>query len=197
MSESATIKRLEAEIKSLEGQCDLLRSYQNQNDQPTDQLQNNFTILEVVAIPANFDISSFLSLREQHGMSRYDGLDLEQVKFLAESAKNSPILALFDNKLRSGSVLYLLSILEELNLVVKSIHNPIRKTYEQYENFINYNSRMAPEDRYSLNIILINIFLFVGDEIIKESLEIAMNLQKYQVELNKSLGKIPDLDLMS
>jgi len=56
---------------------------------------------------------------------------------------------------------------------------------------------MAPEDRYSLNIILINIFLFVGDEIIKESLEIAMNLQKYQVELNKSLGKIPDLDLMS
>jgi len=197
MSESATIKRLEAEIKSLEGQCDLLRSYQNQNDQPTDQLQNNFTILEVVAIPANFDISSFLSLREQHGMSRYDGLDLEQVKFLAESAKNSPILALFDNKLRSGSVLYLLSILEELNLVVKSIHNPIRKTYQQYENFLDYNLRMAPEDRYSLNIILINIFLFVGDEIIKESLEIAMNLQKYQVELNKSLGKIPDLDLMS
>jgi len=194
MSESANIK--EKEIKNLKESIKLLERDNKELSSYYQDIRNSFTVLEFVAIPVNFDISSFLSLREQVGISKYDGIDLEQVKFFAETVKNSPVLGLF-NTTQIGPLLYLLSIFEELNLIVTSIHNPIRKRHQQYENFIENNLRLSPEERYNINIILINIFPLIGDKVIEESLKIAENLQQYQTELNKSLGKISNLDLTS
>jgi len=194
MSESTNIK--EKEIKNLKESIKLLEKDNKELSSYYQDIRNSFTVLEFVAIPVNFDISSFLSLREQVGISKYDGIDLEQVKFFAETVKHSPVLGLFNTN-QIGPLLYLLSIFEELNLIVTSIHNPIRKRYQQYENFIENNLRLSPKERYNVNIILINIFPLMGDKIIEESLKIAENLQQYQTELNKSLGKISNLDLTS
>ena len=152
-------------------------------------------ILDFVAIPPNFDISAFLSLREQVGISRYKEINLEQVKIMAEAVKHSPVLALLNNNLmKSEECLYLLSIIEELGLVVKSINNPIRKSYHQYKNYLNNRSFDDRGRLDSFNIILVNIFPLLGDKIINESLEIAKELQTYQTELTKSIEATPNLD---
>jgi hypothetical protein len=151
-------------------------------------------MLEFVAIPPNFDIVSYLGLREQVGISRYSGIELEQVKILAETVKHSPVLALLNNKAMSCSpCLYLLSILEELELVVRSINNPIRKMFSEYKNYLKVNA--DPRNRsFDVNLIVINIFPLMGDDIIQESLRIAEKLQIYQDELDESIAKVPILD---
>lgn len=151
-------------------------------------------MLEFVAIPPNFDIVSYLTLREQVGISKYSEIDLDQVKILAESVKSSPVLAILNNKaIACSPCLYLLSILEELELVVRSINNPIRKIFSEYKNYLKQNS--DPRNRrFDVNLIVINIFPLMGDSIIQESLRIAEKLQIYQDELDKSIAKVPSLD---
>jgi len=170
------------------------RSRRSHND-PSPRTRDAITILDFVAIPPNFDISSFLSLREQVGIPRYKEIDLEQVKMMAEAIKHSPVLAILNNNLMKSEVcLYLLSIIEELGLIVKSINNPIRKSYQEYKNYLNNRPVDSRGRLASFNVVIINIFPLMGDKIIAESIEISQRLQTYQDELDASIEKVPILD---
>lgn len=194
ISESVSTETLNEFLETIKEEENKIKKQlkrQPYHDDERSSPQNNFVILDFVAIPPNFDISSFLSLREQVGISRYREIDLEQVKIMAEGIKHSPVLAVLNNhRMKSGACLYLLSIIEELGLVVKSIDNPIRRSFQQYENYLK---NRGPKS-HGLNIIIVNIFPLLGDNIIEESLEIAKKLQSYQNELDESIDKVANLD---
>lgn len=164
----------------------------------------NYTMIEFVAIPPDFDISNYLTLREQAGIFECKGIELDQVKKIAEAIKFSPVLALMNNALLKPEIgIYLLSVLNELGLVLNSIPNPLRLDRQDYKSFIDryyenskhrHSTYIRGQDIIHLNIILVNIFPMMDESIINEALDIANKLQEYQTEVNEKLKKISIID---
>ncbi len=168
-------------------------------DEQTPHIENYFSV-EFVAIPPNFNLSSFLSMREQAGIFKFKDINLSQVKKIAMGVQHSPVFAVMNNSLLSpSSCMYFLSIINELGLVLKSIHNPMRKTSYDYQNFIEeyekgHGAYIRGQSVDRLNFIIVNIFPMMSGDIIDESMTIAQNLQQYQIEMNDELKTIPNLD---
>ena len=158
-------------------------------------MDTNFLFLEFVAVPANFDINSYMSMREQLGLMRMPTdikVDFEKTKFLAETIKLSPVFSILNNNnLEASSCLYLLAILDDLELIVRSISNPIRRGHNDY---LTYIKNFSHRSRFYLNIVIINICQLFTDEVINESLSIATQLATYQQELEEKLRKVGNLD---
>jgi hypothetical protein len=167
-------------------------------------LVENYFLVEFVSVPPNFDISNFLTLREQVGQFDINQVELNQIKKIADAIKFSPVVSLLNNALLNPVAgFYLLSVLDELGLVVKSITNPLRKSGEEYKRFIkryNENSKegyltyIRGQETKRVNIIIINLFQMMNQNVIDESLKIANDLQKYQIEVDKKLKEIGNLD---
>jgi len=162
------------------------------------RIDNYFTV-EFVAIPPDFDISNYLSLREQAGIfGDLKNVNLDQVRKIADGAKFSPVFSVLNNaQLSVESCLYFLYVVNELGLVVKSIHNPIRKSSSSYKGFLSWHNESKGNHMYisgqavkRINIIIINIFPLMNQDVIDEAMGIAANLQEYQKEVDNNLKKV-------
>lgn len=163
------------------------------------RIENYFSI-EFVAIPPDFDIVNFLSLREQAGIFKFKKVDLGQVKKIAMGVQHSPVFAVMNNTaLSPSSCMYFLSIVNELGLVLKSIHNPMRKAASDYMDFIEHyeegrGAYIRGQEVDRLNFIIVNMFPMMAGDVIDESMTIAQNLQKYQAEVEENMKSIGNLD---
>lgn len=162
---------------------------------------NNYFSIEFVAIPPDFDISNFLSLREQAGIFKFEEVDLDQVRKIAEGVKYSPVFAVMNNALLSASsCMYFLSVLNDLGLILKSIHNPMRMNGNDYKHFIetyeapNRSLHIRGQRVKTLNFIIVNIFPMMSQNVIDEAFEIAQNLQKYQSEVDQKIDSLGSLE---
>ena len=182
------------------GENDMNMNLDNEQDfRELNTLVKNYFTVEFVAIPSDFDISSYLSLRESAGIfGDFKEVNLSQVKMIMMGIQNSPVFAVLNNTMLSpSSCMYVLSVLNDLGLVIKSIHNPIRKDRDDYKEFLKRFERNNGQFTYirgqemeRINFVIINVCLMMSDEIIGEAMEIAIKTQKYQKELDSKLEKI-------
>lgn len=162
-------------------------------------VENYFTV-EFVAIPPDFDISNFLSIREQGGMfGDLEHVNISQVRKIADGVKHSPVFSILNNALLSiDSCLYFLNVVNELGLVVKSIHNPIRSTRSDYKRFLKYYNEyggknvihIRGQDVKRINIVIVNIFPLMSQKVIDEAIGIAGKLQEYQTEVDENIKNL-------
>lgn len=162
------------------------------------RIDNYFTV-EFVAIPPDFDISNYLSLREQVGIfGDSKNVNLNQVRKIADGVKHSPVFSILNNALLSiESCLYFLYVINELGLVVKSIPNPVRKSASDYKDFLTWYNQadghymhINGQDVKRINIVIINIFPLLTQNVIEESMNIATKMQEYQQEVDSNLKRV-------
>ena len=164
----------------------------------------DYFLVEFVAIPPDFDIGSFLTLREHVGLFENDQVQLNLIKKIVEGVKYSPVTSLLNNALLTPITgMFLLSVLDELGLIVKAIPNPIRRSQESYKDFIkryysrhkeNYPVFIRGQDVKRVNLIIINLFQILDQHIIDSTVKIATEIQKHQLEVQKKIKEIGKLD---
>lgn len=172
-------------------------------DNPNDHRELNlrvdrYTICEVVALPPNFDIKSFLSMREQMGMFKADHIDSYQLEKLSMGVTCSPIFLSMNNALLNPhTVAYFLYILDELDLIIKSVYNPIRRSYGD-KPYLEFCKRWEDE-RYSyiagqevkrINFVIINLVQLFQQNIIDEAKQVILDLEKFQDDASKTMKEL-------
>ena len=165
---------------------------------------NEYFMVEFVAVPPDFDINNYLTSREQVGQFDNESVMLSQVKKIADAIKFSPVTSLLNNALLDPKVgMYLLSIFDELGLILKSIPNPLRRSTRSYKDFLksysNNRERRHPthirgQEAKLVNIVIVNLFPMMNQQVIDESMNIAKNLQEYQSDVDKKMKGIGKLD---
>jgi hypothetical protein len=173
------------------------------NDDPTDHRDlnmsiDNYNICEVVAVPQNFDIKSFLSMREQMGMFKAKNIDSKLLEAVSMAVTCSPIFSSMNNALINPYVFsYFLHILDELGLIIKNYHNPIRKNYRD-KPYLEFCQRWE-EGRYTyirgqevkrISFIVINIVQLFSQDVIDEAKKALEDIEKFQTDANKKMEEM-------
>lgn len=177
-------------------------------DDPHDRAElsiyvKEYMLVEFVAVPPDFDINNYLTLREHVGQFDNKEIVLSQVKKIADAVRFTPVTSLLNNALLDPKVgMYLLSIFDELGLILKSIPNPLRKSAIDYKTFLDsysndlkkqYPIHIRGQEAQKVNIVIVNLFPMMNQHVIDEAMEIAQNLQKYQNEVNQKMKKVGNL----
>lgn len=83
---------------------------------PVDETSNYHTI--IVAIPNDFDIERYLSLREQAGLFDNKLIQKADLLFLSNTMKFSTIFKFFSGKIPHCTITYFIEILKELGVII-------------------------------------------------------------------------------
>ena len=164
----------------------------------------NYMTIEFVAIPPDFDIVSYLSMREQAGIFESKKINVEHLKIIAEGVKSSPVFMMLNNiRIDPITCLYFLKIINELGLVLKSLYNPMRENIDQYikqfilretvEPYTTHKTFIKGQQVQTINFAIVNIFPMMNEDVINESMQIAAELQKYQTDLEEKIESINDI----
>lgn len=154
---------------------------------------DNYMTIEVVAIPPDFDILNYLSLREQAGIFKHKRINKKHLEVIAEGVKASPIFSMLNNiRIDPATCLYFLKVIHELGLVLKSLYNPMRDSIDHYlESMSEHDTVYIRGQRTeTVNFTIINIFPMMNDEVIGEAMSIAEKMQEYQKDVDEKLNAI-------
>ncbi|MFW9871862.1 MAG: hypothetical protein ACFFG0_02085 [Candidatus Thorarchaeota archaeon] len=166
----------------------------------------DYFLIEFVAVPQEFDIGSYLTLREHIGQFNDAPVDLTTIKKIMDGIRYSPVCSLLHNALLPPETgLYVLSILDELNLVIRSIPNPLRSAWSRsdYKNMIGriteskqrrYRIHIGGQDAEKVNLVIVNLFPMLQKHVLDEAAKISKSLEKYQKEVDDNIKKIGKLD---
>ena len=157
---------------------------------------DNYSTVEVVAIPPDFDIMQYLTMREGAGIFEQKAVDLKQLKIISDAVRCSPIFCIQNNiRISPVACMFFIKIVNELGLILKSVNNPLRINIEQCMN--DFDKLIDREIVYvrgqyvkRVNYTIINIFPLMNDETINEAMEIAKNLQEVQNKFDKKLESL-------
>lgn len=150
-------------------------------------------ILEYVVIPPGFDILNHLKMREQIGIFENKNIELPHLKIISDSISFSPVFSILNNiKISIVSCIFFLKIIDELDLVVRSIHNPLRRSYE---NLIKNNGQTDVDLLITMNchadtvfnFVIINLACVYNDNTINEVIEKCNKVYQEQEEYKESL----------
>jgi len=153
----------------------------------------NYMTLEFVAIPPDFDIMNYLSLREQAGIFSTKNINLKHLQIIAEGVKASPVFSMLNNiRIKPVTCMYFLKIIHELDLVLKTLYNPMRNQMDRYlEGFEERGSAyIKGQHAKTVNFTIVNIFPLMNEEVISEAMTIAGQVQEYQTEVDKTLKNL-------
>jgi len=157
----------------------------------------NYITLEFVAIPPDFDIMNYLSLREQAGIFKSKKVNLKQLQVIAEGVKASPVFAMLNNiRIDPATCLYFLKVIHELDLVLKTLYNPMRDQIDHYLECFDERdggTYIRGQMAETVNFVIVNMFPMMNDDVINESMEIATKLQQYQVEVDKEIASMDNI----
>ncbi len=151
----------------------------------------NYVMAEFVAVPPDFDFKSHLTMREQVGMFKIKDVNLTQVKIISDAVTNSPVFSTLNNALLDPtSCFFFLQLMVELNLVLKKIDNPLRRSQEQYKQFAkrwksDQRTYVRGQNIEKISFLIVNVVPLLDQTIIDEAWESLTELKKYQNEINK------------
>ena len=152
----------------------------------------NYVMAEFVAVPPDFDCISHLSMREHIGMFAIKDVDTTQVKIISDAVASSPVFSTMNNAtLSPRSCFFFLQLLGELNLILKKIDNPLRRSQEAYKQFAkrwedNHRTYVRGQDVDRISLLIVNIVPLLNQDIIDEAWESILELNQFQKELNES-----------
>jgi len=150
----------------------------------------NYIMAEFVAVPPDFDLKSHLSMREQVGIFDIKDVDLKQVELISSSVTCSPVFCSLNNAiLHPRSCFFFLQLLDELNLILKKIDNPVRRGRQEYKSFAekweqDRHNYVHGQEVFRISLIIINVVQFMNQEIIDEAWKAMESLQQYQKEVD-------------
>lgn len=156
----------------------------------------NYVMAEFVAVPPDFDCVSHLTMREQVGMFSIKHVNMDQVKVISGAVASSPVFSTMNNAtLDPYSCFFYLQLLGELNLVLKKIDNPLRRSQEEYKKFAerwrnNRRTYVRGQDIERISFLIVNIVPLMGQNIIDEAWGALDELKKYQDEINNNNFKV-------
>lgn len=177
------------------------REEYEQNEEQLDrqnEIVENYMTLEFVAIPPDFDIMNHLSLREQGGIFESTHVNLKHLNIIADGVKSSPVFAMLNNiRIHPATCLYFLKVIHELELVLKTLYNPMRDHIDRFiAHFDNYASSPYIKGQRvgtTINFVIVNMFPMMNDDVINESMEIAMKLQSYQTGMDEKIKSMNNI----
>jgi hypothetical protein len=152
----------------------------------------NYVMAEFVAVPSDFDCQSHLSMREQVGIFNIKDVNLRHVQTISDAVANSPVFSTLNNALLDPtSCFFFLQLLDELNLILKKIDNPLRRGQDQYKEFAkrwrkDHLTYVRGQDVQKISFLIVNIFPLMSQNIIGEALDASNELRKYQDEINNT-----------
>jgi len=154
-----------------------------------DRMIENYFILEVAAIPPNFELHQYLSMRESVGIFENKGINLKEVNIIIEGIKHSPVFAVMNNpRISLSSCVFVLQLLHELNLVIESIPNPLKRS--GYKDFLKYHDPDSKSPIWfdsqgakTLNFVIINMFHMMSEDIYKDVVGKSDAMEVYQKKL--------------
>jgi len=160
---------------------------------------NDYTLLDFVAIPPGFKIESFFGLREHAGIVENESVDINQVKKICIAVSCSPVFASLNNhRLSVSSCLYFLSLLDELNLIVRSIPNPLRVQGDTYKSHINDKEPnrvfIRRQVAKNMNFIIVNVCQLLTQDIIDDAIDTANKAAETQLDLDIALTNAEKID---
>jgi hypothetical protein len=160
---------------------------------------DDYTLLDFVAIPPGFKIESFFGLREHAGIVEHESVDINQVKKLCIAVSSSPVFASLNNhRLSVSSCLYFLSLLDELNLIVRSIPNPLRIQGDTYKSHINDKDPnrifVRGQVARNVNFIIVNVCQLLTQDIIDDAIDTANKAAETQLDLDIALTNAEKID---
>jgi len=155
----------------------------------------NYSTVEIVAVPPDFDIHQYLTMRESAGIFKHKSVDLKNLSIISDSVKCSSIFCIQNNiRINPVTCMFYLKILDELNLIVRSVYNPIREDIERYMRMIDEEDGeyLSIKDQVTktINFTIINVYQMMEDDTMNEVMEIARRLQDSQKMFEESLNKI-------
>ena len=177
------------------------RDQKGYQDEENLDMQNervkNYVTLEFVAIPPDFDIMNYLSLREQAGVFKTKRVNLKDLQVIAEGVKASPVFAMLNNiRIEPATCLYFLKVIHELDLVLKTLYNPMRDHIDQFlEQFDEQSGSVyiRGQRAETVNFVIVNMFPMMNDDVINEAMQIATKLQAYQVEVDDKIAAMDNI----
>lgn len=191
-------KKIEVTIDELFNRSSLDKNYDQEDDGFGGPI-HNYTLIDFVAIPPTFKIETFFGMREHAGIVEHSSVDIDQVKKIAFAVACSPVFASMNNhRISVSSCLYFLSLLDELNLIVKTIPNPLRMRGDTYKRYINDENQnevyIARQRTERLNFIIINVCQLLTQDIIDDAVDTANKAEETQLELDTMLSKLEKID---
>jgi len=152
----------------------------------------NYVMAEFVAVPPDFDCISHLSMREHIGMFAIKDIDKDQVKIISDAVAGSAVFTTMNNALLNPtSCFFFLQLMTELNLILKKIDNPLRRSQDEYKRFAQRyeESRMsyiAGQEVERISFLIVNIVPLLNQSIIDEAWDSILELSQFQKELNET-----------
>lgn len=150
-----------------------------------------YSIVEFVAIPSNFDITTHLKMRERMGLFDASQVNVRQLEIISMAVSSSPVFTILNNpNISMSSCWFFLSLMDELNLIVRKIKNPLRRNKSDYERLL----KLPPDNGYhiddnvyyEINFIIVNVMQFVSMEIAEEAWNVAEKIEEFQLSINVS-----------
>jgi len=152
---------------------------------------NEYLLVEVVAVPETFQIENHLKMREAAGIFENEKISLKQLAIIAEGVKASPIFSLLNNPLiEPQTCMYFLNIMAELNLVIRSVDNPIKRNREEYAVFLkNWRDQrfnyVRGQDVKRMNFIVINLVPMYQQHVMDEAIDAVNSISKFSEDVKK------------
>jgi hypothetical protein len=151
----------------------------------------NYVMAEFVAVPADFDCKSHLSMREHVGIFPVKDANLTQVGIISTAVTNSAVFTSMNNpSIHPKSCFFFLQLMSELNLILKRIDNPLRRTQDQYKEFAkrwqdDRNNYVRGQEVERISFLIVNIVPLLNQNIIDEAWDAILDLNKFQKEIDE------------
>jgi hypothetical protein len=154
---------------------------------------DNYTLAEFVCVPPNFDVEFYMSMHERIGIFETDKIKKHDVKIIVDAIKSNVLFTTMNNpNIHPNSCFFILSLFQDLDLIIKSIDNPLRRSMDKhvYQNF----SKRWETDRYNvrgdnvsrISFLVFNIYYIFSDNVYDEVITRAKKVE----EMQKSIDKI-------
>lgn len=190
-------KKVTVDMDDLFKEVDENRAPYDAQDEGFNINVDGYTLLDFVAIPPGFKIESFFGLREHAGIVEHESVSINQVKKLCIAVSCSPVFASLNNhRISVSSCLYFLSLLDELNLIVRSIPNPLRIQGDTYKSHINDKERVFIRRQIAsnMNFIIVNVCQLLTQDIIDDAIDTANKAAETQLDLDIALTNAEKID---
>lgn len=152
------------------------------DDDPEDHRHLNLTVkeyfmIEVVAVPSDFEITNHLKMREAAGIFDHEKVNLRQLVTISMAVRATPIFSALNNPLLNPyACMYFLDIMQELDLIINSVDNPIKRNREEYKVFLKRweegeHVYVRGQDVLRMNFIIINLVPLYQQNVMDEAVE--------------------------
>lgn len=182
--------------KEIKEQEEIMRQRNEVNLDRLNRIVENYNTVEVVAVPPDFDIKQYLSMRESAGIFKHKGIDLKNLSIIADAVKSTPVFCLQNNiRINPVTCMFFIKIVNELGLVLKSVNNPLRENIEIHmDHMTEYESGEAliirGQAAKTVNFTILNIYPLMNDDVIVEAMEIAKRMENQQRAFEESLTNL-------